>query len=321
MVRISSTSDWLMLRRQASLLAAVSAWAQHGLFSLLAERPQPISELPADPRALRCTIPLLINAGILESDGIKVALTPEALAMERQAAWPTDALDHLADLTQLPTVLTSGGPLRDAQGRSRGTDGGVRRHDPQQTRAFLEMLYQRSEESCEIAARWLAGLWPASSNLLDLGGGHGRYARMLVDLGHTATLYDVPEVIELAKERHGDALHYLGGDFLTDSLGGPWDGIFVSNVLHGLGETDNRALLARMRAALQPHGKLVIKDMFLEQSGGTPDGAAAFALNMLFFTEAGQSHALESVAAWCQDAGFPHFTTIHTATFQLCLAW
>ena len=321
MVRISSTSDWLMLRRQASLLAAVSAWAQHGLFSLLAERPRPISELPGDLRALHCTIPLLINGGLLESDGIQVVLTPEALTMERQAAWPIDAVDHLADLTQLPTVLTSGGPLRDAQGRSRVTDGGVRRHDPQQMRTFLNMLYQRSGESCEIAARWLNTLWPASSHLLDLGGGHGRYAKTLADLGHTVTLYDVPEVIDLAKQRHGDALHYLGGDFLIDSLGGPWDGIFVSNVLHGLGETDNRALLARLHAALKPQGKLIIKDMFLEQSGGTPDGAAAFALNMLFFTEAGQSYAVETVATWCRDVGFAHFSTIHTATFQLCLAW
>lgn len=144
---------------------------------------------------------------------------------------------------------------------------------------------------------------------------------MLVDLGFDVTLYDIPEVIELARERHGDALHYLGGDFLTDGLGGPWDGIFISNVLHGLEEADNRVLLARLREALQPKGKLVIKDMFLEQSGGSPDGAAAFALNMLFFTEAGQSHALESVAAWCRDAGFAHFRIIHTATFQLCLIW
>lgn len=321
MPRISSTNDWLGLRRQAALLAVVSAWAQRDLFTLLAERPRPISELPADARALHCTIPLLINGGILESDGNEIALTPEALLMEQEAGWPTDALGYLADLTQLPTVLDRGGPLCDAEGRSRVTHGGVRRHDPRQMRAFLEMLYQRSGESCEIAARWLKELWPANSHLLDLGGGHGRYARMLVDLGHTVTLYDIPEVIELAKERHGDALHYLGGDFLTDSLGGPWDGIFISNVLHGLGETHNRVLLARLRAALQPQGTLVIKDMFLEQSGGTPDGAAAFALNMLFFTEDGQSYALESVATWCRDAGFSTFKTIHTATFQLCLAW
>ena len=321
MPRIYSTSDWLGLRRQAALLAVVAAWAQRGLFSLLAERPRPISELPGDLRALRCTIPLLINGGILESDGVHVALTPEALLMEQEAAWPTDALGYLADLTQLPAVLTSGGPLRDAEGRSRVTDGGVRRHDPQQMRTFLEMLYQRSGESCEIAARWLKELWPANSHLLDLGGGHGRYAKMLADLGHAVTLYDIPEVLEIARERHGDALHYLGGDFLIDSLGGSWDGIFVSNVLHGLGEADNRMLLAKMRAAMKPQGKLIIKDMFLEQSGGSPDGAAAFALNMLFFTEAGQSHALKTVASWCRDAGFAHFSTIHTATFQLCLAW
>ncbi len=321
MARISSTTDWLMLRRQASLLAIVSSWAQRGLFALLAERPRSINELPADPRALRCTIPLLINAGILESDGPNMALTPEALTMERQAAWPSDALGHLADLTQLPSVLATGGPLRDAEGRSRGTDGGVRRCDPQQMRAFLDMLYQRSGESCEVTARWLAGLWPAKSRLLDLGGGHGRYARMLCDLGHDATLYDIPEVIEMARERHGSTLHYLGGDFLCDSLGGQWDGIFVSNVLHGLGEAENRMLLTRLRAALHPQGKLVIKDMFLKQSGGTPDGAAAFALNMLFFTDSGQSYALATVAGWCQDAGFAHFKTIHTPTFQLCLAW
>ena len=321
MARISATTDWLMLRRQASLLAIVSSWAQRGLFSLLAERPRLLHELPADPRALRCTIPLLINAGILETDGSHIALTPEALTMEQRAAWPSDALGHLADLTQLPTVLATGGPLRDAAGHSRKTDGGVLRSDPQQMRAFLDMLYQRSGESCEVAARWLAGLWPVTSRLLDLGGGHGRYARMLCELGHEVTLYDIPAVIELARERHGSTLHYLAGDFLSDSLGDPWDGVFISNVLHGLSETENRALLSRLRAALQPQGKLVIKDMFLEQSGGMPDGASAFALNMLFFTDAGQSYALETVAHWCADAGFAHFKTIHTTTFQLCLAW
>lgn len=182
-----------MLRRQAALLAVVSAWAQHGLFSLLAERPRSITELPADLRALRCTIPLLINAGILESDGTNITLTPEALAMERQAAWPTDALGHLADLTQLPTVLAAGGPLRDDEGRSLVTDGGVRRHDPQQMRTFLEMLYQRSGESCEIAARWLTDLWPANSRLLRLTRGLGTKAasRAMKSSGPTKPLYQM----------------------------------------------------------------------------------------------------------------------------------
>jgi hypothetical protein len=178
----------------------------------------------------------------------------------------------------------------------------VREDDPDRTRAFLDMLHRRSADDAEEVASRLAVRLPRGAHVLDLGGGHGRYARALVDRGLRATLFDRPLCIDIARERHGDAVGYVAGDFHQDALGGPYDGVVLSNIVHCLGPDENRALLRRVAAACAGGACVMVKDMLLHDGGYHPDEAAAFALTMLLFTRQGRTYSVAELAALASEA-------------------
>jgi hypothetical protein len=316
---IRTEDDLMDLRQGAQALAAAAAWARAGHFRALADgEPRALAELPGDPRALRVTARILAHMGLLVGDGARVALAPVARAMlaagELEIA---GVLGILGDFSRLAAVLADGGPVRDEQGNSRLTRGGVREDDVPGTRAFLGQLHRRSAESAEQCARWIAHRVPRGGHVLDLGGGHGRYARALVESGLAATVYDRPVCVDLARELNGDALSYLTGDFMTDPLGGPYHAVLLSNILHGQSDAENAALFARIAAVLVPGGHLIAKDMFLDEFGSQPHTAALFGMTMLLYTAGGESYGLREVGAWARAAGLSAPEVVNLETYAL----
>lgn len=231
-------------------------------------------------------------------------------------------LDNLRDLTRLVDVLRAGGPVRDDHGVSRATVGGVRPDDPEGSRAFLDMLYRGSERMALETFQWTRHLLPdGAAHVLDLGGGHGRYARTFADAGHRATLADLPMVVEIARDRHGEHLEYIEGNFLQKlDLGGPYDLVLLSNIVHGQSAQENAALVARLAEILRPGGVLVLKDMFLDDRERYPARAVFFGLTMLFYTEQGRSYSLSEAAGWFRAAGLEAVAVTSLDTHDLHIA-
>jgi hypothetical protein len=298
--------DFVELYRAAEAYAVIAAWAGAGLLALLGDgRARRIDELPGDPRAIRQTIPILAHEGLLVVDGQSVALSHTARGLVTSGIiGPRGSKALLSALTQLDVVIKDGGPVRGPDGMPAVTDIGVRKDDPAAARAFMDMLFRRSEVGSQEVARWLARWLASGARVLDLGGGHGRYGDALRALGFAVTLYDQPAVVELARERYGDALAYAAGDFMADELGGPYDAALLSNIVHGFGPAENRRLLARVAAALVPGGLVVLKDMFLDDHGRSPREAAYFNLSMLLHTREGQTYSLGETRAILAEAGF-----------------
>lgn len=194
--------------------------------------------------------------------------------------------------------------MRGADGTSRVTEGGVREHDREGSKAFLEYLYRRSAGDAGDVARWLAPRLKAGAGVLDLGGGHGRYGRALADLGLAVTLFDRSLVVELARERHGEALSFRSGDFLVDDVGGPYEAVLLSNIVHGLGPGESAGLFGRLRGAMTPGGLIVFKDMFLDEHGAQPAEAAFFDLTMLMYTREGRTYRVTELRELLRAAGF-----------------
>lgn len=306
------------LRRAAQGLAVIAAWGGAGVFEALRDgAPRPFSALPASPRALAVTAPVLVHLGLVVRVGAdQVALTRSARALlEAGSLGIGRAEGALGDLARLDGVLRSGEPLVP-------TDVGVRDEDREATRAFLGMLFRRSAAASEEVARWLGPRLPAGARVLDLGGGHGRYADALAAAGCAVTVFDRPVAVELARERFGDRLAYRAGDFLADELGGPYEAALLSNIVHGLDEDGCRALLGRVHGALAPGGLLVLKDMFVDEHGAHPVEAAFFNVTMLLYTRGGCSHAVEAMRALCAATGFEPPEHLHVADdgFSLLLA-
>jgi SAM-dependent methyltransferase len=301
---IETEEDFLDLLRASKALAVASAWRTLGLFDALAGGPQPLGKLHANRRALELTAPVLRHLGLLVGDSERVGLSPTARELMDSGALPTARnLDSLADVARMVEVLQDGGPIKDQAGNSKATQGGVRADSSSQTRAFLDMLYRRSSKSAELTLQWLAPVLPKDAAVLDVGGGHGRYARCFADAGHRATLFDLPHVIDYARERHGAALDYIAGDYHEpEDFSGPYDLVFLSNIVHSESAGTNRQLLRRLADATRPGGYVVIKDMFLDERACDPANAAFFDLTMLFYTTNGKSPALNDARQWLTEA-------------------
>ncbi len=290
-------NGWL---NAAKALAVVSAWSALGLFEKLQAGPVRRGDLAADARAVATTLPVLLHVGLVTTDGDRVALTSRGARLLSERAMPSDRnLVSLRDLSRMAEVLREGGPVRDDQGHSKGTHGGTLAHDAAHTERFLDMLYRLSEASARSTLGWLGPALPAGAAVLDLGGGHGRYARAFADAGHTVTLFDQPIVVDLAKKRHGDALRYIAGDFhQAETFGGPYDLVLLCNIVHGESSVANASIIARAAQSLRPGGCVAVRDMMLDEHEQNPSSSVFFGLTMLFYTEEGRSPTVRQVEGW-----------------------
>lgn len=149
--------------------------------------------------------------------------------------------------------------------------------------------------------------------LLDLGGGVGTnaiaFCEEYPDL--TATVFDMPATLRLAektvKERGLAArITLLAGDFNRDSLGGPYDVVLMSDILHYQTDEGNAALFRKVYAHLRPGGRVVVKDRFLDESGIAPAWTTAFAIHILVNTQFGSCYRCSDAMRWMKKAGFIH---------------
>jgi acetylserotonin O-methyltransferase len=139
---------------------------------------------------------------------------------------------------------------------------------------------------------------------VDLGGATGhlalaarhRYPHL------TATLFDLPEVVEFARQRAGDDIELIGGDFFVDPLP-PSDLYAIGRILHDWSEEKIRRLLTRVFHALAPGGALLIAERLLNEDRRGPVSTHMQSLNMLVCTE-GRERTLSEYTSLLRDAGF-----------------
>ena len=149
------------------------------------------------------------------------------------------------------------------------------------------------------------------TRLLDVGGGPGTYTmEFLKKAPHLrATLFDLPKVVEMARERLTkaglmDRVDLVAGDFRTDELPGGHDLVLLSAIIHMNSRAGNRALFGKARESLDPGGAILIRDYILDETRTHPLAGAIFAVNMLTATQGGNSYTFEEVKEDLEKAGF-----------------
>jgi precorrin-6B methylase 2 len=147
--------------------------------------------------------------------------------------------------------------------------------------------------------------------VLDIGGASGTWtiAFLLAVPDATAVLFDLPEVVPLARERLtraalADRVTLVAGDYNVDPMPGGADFAWLSAIVHQNSRGQNRALYAKIHAALAPHGTLVIRDIVMEESRTQPPAGAMFAVNMLVGTEGGGTFTMSEYREDLESAGF-----------------
>jgi acetylserotonin N-methyltransferase len=186
-----------------------------------------------------------------------------------------------------------------------GTDGGLFTHffrTQEAQRDFLMGMhgFGMISSPAVVAAFDLSRF----SSLVDLGGATGHLALAALDRYTTmkATLFDLPSVIEVAKEHVGDRVLVAAGDFFVDPLPAA-DLYAVGRILHDWTEAKIEVLLEKIYAALPEGGGLLIAEKLLQEDRSGSVATHMQSLNMLVCTE-GRERTLSEYSALLHGAGF-----------------
>lgn len=147
--------------------------------------------------------------------------------------------------------------------------------------------------------------------LLDLGGGNGTFGGELLgrNEGLRSTLVELPSVAVLARQRLAshpcrDRFEVVDCDLTSDEI--PADGhdvALLANVVHVFTPDQNRTLLARLRAAVEPGTRLLLVDTWTNPDRSSPLQAALISGEYLV-TNGGQAYSIPEAQAWLRDAGW-----------------
>jgi 2-polyprenyl-3-methyl-5-hydroxy-6-metoxy-1,4-benzoquinol methylase len=279
-----------------------------GLFTTLNAEARTSEEvadaLGTHPRATDRLMNALAALGLLEKrDGrfSNTALTEKYLVKGRPEYMAgLGHTNHLWDTwSQLTEVVRTGQPAGAAEIDDRGDDW---------LRPFIAAMHFRAKQN----AAAVVGLLDLDgvARLLDLGGGSGAYAMAFARTGRgiSAVVFDLPNVVPLTKlyiaqEGLTAEVTTATGDYLSASIGGGYDMVFMSAVIHSNSVEDNRLLMRKAAEALNPGGQIVVQDFLVNEERDGPLLPALFALNMLVGTPEGDTYTESEVRAWMTEAG------------------
>lgn len=266
----------------------------------------------ADERALGLLLNALVALGLLTKEGERFANTDSASSYLVRSA--PGYVGHLLVLHD--AEWSNWGKLEETVRTGRSP---VNRHvfetDPMLGANVLAVLDRIGRHGGPDLAKRL-NLHKAR-RFLDLGGGLGTnaiaFCRTYPQL--RATVFDLPQTLTLAERAIKEAglddrITVLPGNFHVDALGGPYDVILMSDILHYQGPEANAALAKKCLAHLEAGGRLIVKDRFLDESGTGPAWVTAFAVHILVNTEQGRCYTVAEVSRWLREAGFQGVTEL-----------
>jgi SAM-dependent methyltransferase len=147
--------------------------------------------------------------------------------------------------------------------------------------------------------------------MIDVGGGSGSYTLAFLEACQDmkATLFDLPPVIEMARERVEEAgmtdrVNLVPGDFYKNELPTGHDLAFISAIIHQNSLEQNQDLFDKVFRSLDSGGRIVIRDHIMESDRTRPVDGAIFAVNMLVNTSGGGTWTYDEISQGLTKAGF-----------------
>jgi ubiquinone/menaquinone biosynthesis C-methylase UbiE len=292
-------------QRSMVLFAALKT----GLFRALAEGPSGAPDLArrigADPEKLSVLLDALAALGLVAKRGGKYRNTGVTRERLLPGPWSLESillhhLDGWADWGRLSAAIRAG------RGSRLGAEGG-----------YQENFIRGMEENARDRAARVARRFPLrpGDRVLDLGGGAATYAVAWADAypGAEITVFDTPGTLrvtrKILREKGAEGrVRLVEGDFLQDPLGGPYDFVWVSQILHAFAEPDCRRLLRRARASLAPGGRLGVQEFLLDEGKVSPPGPVFFSVHMVAVTDGGRAYTAGEIAGMLRRAGFRKVT-------------
>ncbi len=255
----------------------------------------------ADARRLSILLDALAALGLVEKRGRRYRNAKPArdFLLPGPRSRESILLHHLdgwGEWGRLPSAIRAG---RKPRGGAQGTW-----HEN-----FIRGMEENALERAAAVAREIP-LRPGE-RVLDLGGGPGTYAVAWAAASPDSaiTVFDTPGTLrvtrKILREKGASArVRLLEGDFLVDPPGGPYDFVWISQILHAYSEGDCMKLLRRVRAALAPGGRVAVQEFLLSGTKISPPGPVFFSVHMVAVTGEGRAYTAREIAAMLKAAGF-----------------
>jgi len=281
----------------------------------------------SDKRGMRILADALASADLLVKEGD--SYRPGAGVLDALTADGSDSVLAMVRLagncirtwSELGAIAKTGEPLDPRPTSTRGPEA--------DRETFIEAMNDLSRRTADSL---IAAIGPLEFDcLLDLGCGPGTWTISMLNAcpGSRAILFDLPDAIPIAR-RHvaagglEDRAEFVAGNFDTDeTLPGGADLAWVGAIVHQNSREQNRAFFAKIRDALADGGKILIRDVVMDESRISPRFGALFAVNMLVHTPAGGTFTFEELAEDLKSAGFTDARLLHAdegmnAVVQAC---
>jgi len=305
------SSDSINALRQGFMTARiVLTAAELDLFNLVASRPLTVDEVVTatggDRRAMAILLDSLCALGYLVKQDAKYQTESSAVPL----------LTGDSAQTMLPMVLHMGtlwqtwSKLTDlVLGKASAGKGGPGALHKDHIKAFIGAMHTAASKMAPavVAIINTAGI----RKMIDVGGGSGSYTLAFLNASSEirATLFDLPEVVEMARERieaEGmlERVTLVPGDFYQDPLPSGHDFAFLSAIIHQNNPEQNKTLYSKIYRALEPGGRIVVRDHVMSPDRTRPLDGALFAVNMLVGTAGGTTYTFDEIADGLSSAGF-----------------
>lgn len=314
---MNTASKVLEMARSYQAACVLAAAADLEVFNALAGKSmtaeQVAARIDADVRATIMLLHALTALELLAKQGDTYSLPAEIadVLTDQGGHCVLPMVLHQANClrrwVQLPHLVKSGRPAeRRPSIRGEAAD----------TASFIGAMHTISGP---VADTVVAKLGPVSfTHLLDVGGASGTWTMALLRRvpAARATIFDLPDVIPMARQRLNDAgfggrVDLAAGDFYVDPLPGGVDFVWLSAIIHQNSRDQNRTLFKKIHDALVPGGVLAIRDIVMDDDHVNPPGGALFAINMLTATEQGGTFSLKEYREDLESAGFESVELVH----------
>jgi precorrin-6B methylase 2 len=315
-MELRSAEQLLELMRGFQIPCVLAAAADLDLFQLLAAAPlsarTAADRLTADVKAVTVLLDAMVAVGVLVKTQDRYSLAPAVapFLLDDSPESVTAMLRHQANClrhwAQLPWIVQAG--------KSPEVGNSIRGPQADQ-QSFIQAMHVVSNT---VAEPLIAEIHPGRFQcVLDIGGASGTWtaAWCQAEPGAQAMLFDLPAVIPLAQKRLDEIgishrVVLIPGDYHCDPLPRGADLVWLSAIIHQNSPEQNRALYHRIATALEPGGRLLIRDIVMEPSRTEPLTGALFAVNMLVQTEGGNCYTFSEIRDDLETAGFTQVTRI-----------
>lgn len=301
-------------------LKALSEAVDLSIFTILQEGPQTANQLSETLNLPKRSLTRLLNANVALGF-LKVKNSEYQNSEVSQTFLTENKPSYLGDFVKLAGIygfekwtrfdecIRNDAPIEDLDDDYR--------HNEERMQYFTRAMHNIAKGTANLIAS--LPLLKNRSHLLDIGGGSGVYCIALAEKYPAlhATLIDFPPVCKVAREYveksdANDKIKIIEGDFLKTEISGLSDIVLVSQVLHGMSESQCQKLLKKCFDYTSSGGAIIINEFFLNDNKQGPLYSTLFALNMLITTKEGDTYTEGTVSYWLERAGYSDFSFVDT---------